>query len=433
MPDQNQNQEQPKKQLFSTESPDANQVDLGGLGFDSPIQQVENSEQPQNPKDFFKNENDTVIKNIVDNKLQPNKNESFSESNAELLDEFSEIDKKLNLKIQSLEAIQSQKVTSRLIFIIVALVTAIVVFASLYFQDKINFSDTEVQTPLEESQAQLMQLQSELMLSQSKKASILLNQLAFQASDFQKLYNQSISEFESASAKQSAQSQLLDKQSQIIETLTDLNQTLSKAQNTYSSNPAFEEFYTNFLTSKLSNLEESSSSSSLTIFDTSQLTRNSSKLIRNKDLLAIINQSQLNQQTVTDTLATLRNVFSSTNLNYVTDLANFTLNRVELTRVFSELTKIATSFDPNFSPFNISPASNINFNNYSITANNTVSVTADIRTTDQNLFSIIANLDDAISNSPLFQDVGRATYSKNLSNDGEFTSSVNLDINLEDL
>ena len=433
MPDQNQNQEQPKKQLFSTESPDANQVDLGGLGFDSPIQQVENSEQPQNPKDFFKNENDTVIKNIVDNKLQPDKNESFAESNAELLDEFSEIDKKLNLKIESLEALQSQKVTSRLIFIIVALITAIVVFASLYFQDKINFSDTEVQTPLEESQAQLMQLQSELMLSQSKKASILLNQLAFQASDFQKLYNQSISEFESTSAKQSAQSQLLDKQSQIIETLTDLNQTLSKAQSVYSSNPAFEEFYTNFLTSKLSNLEENSSSASLTIFDTSQLTRNSSKLIRNKDLLAIINQSQLNQQTVTDTLATLRDVFSSTNLNYVTDLANFTLNRVELTRVFSELTKIATSFDPNFSPFNISPTSNINFNNYSITANNTVSVTADIRTTDQNLFSIIANLDDAISNSPLFQDVGRATYSKNLSNDGEFTSSVNLDINLEDL
>lgn len=433
MPDQNQNQEQPKKQLFSTESPDANQVDLGGLGFDSPIQQVENSEQPQNPKDFFKNENDTVIKNIVDNKLQPDKNESFAESNAELLDEFSEIDKKLNLKIESLEALQSQKVTSRLIFIIVALITAIVVFASLYFQDKINFSDTEVQTPLEESQAQLMQLQSELMLSQSKKASILLNQLAFQASDFQKLYNQSISEFESTSAKQSAQSQLLDKQSQIIETLTDLNQTLSKAQSVYSSNPAFEEFYTNFLTSKLSNLEENSSSASLTIFDTSQLTRNSSKLIRNKDLLAIINQSQLNQQTVTDTLATLRDIFSSTNLNYVTDLANFTLNRVELTRVFSELTKIASSFDPNFSPFNISPASNINFNNYSITANNTVSVTADIRTTDQNLFSIIANLDDAISNSPLFQDVGRATYSKNLSNDGEFTSSVNLDINLEDL
>lgn len=433
MPDQNQNQEQPKKQLFSTESPDANQVDLGGLGFDSPIQQVENSEQPQNPKDFFKNENDTVIKNIVDNKLQPDKNESFAESNAELLDEFSEIDKKLNLKIESLEAIQSQKITSRLIFVIVALITAIVVFASLYFQDKINFSDTEVQTPLEESQAQLMQLQSELMLSQSKKASILLNQLAFQASDFQKLYNQSISEFESTSAKQSAQSQLLDKQSQIIETLTDLNQTLSKAQSTYASNPAFEDFYTNFLTSKLSSLEENSSSSSLTIFDTSQLTRNSSKLIRNKDLLAIINQSQLNQQTVTDTLATLRDVFSSTNLNYVTDLANFTLNRVELTRVFSELTKIATSFDPNFSPFNISPTSNINFNNYSITANNTVSVTADIRTTDQNLFSIIANLDDAISNSPLFQDVGRATYSKNLSNDGEFTSSVNLDINLEDL
>ena len=122
MPDQNQNQEQPKKQLFSTESPDANQVDLGGLGFDSPIQQVENSEQPQNPKDFFKNENDTVIKNIVDNKLQPDKNESFAESNAELLDEFSEIDKKLNLKIESLEAIQSQKITSRLIFVIVALI-----------------------------------------------------------------------------------------------------------------------------------------------------------------------------------------------------------------------------------------------------------------------------------------------------------------------
>ncbi len=431
MTDQNLTPENNKKSLFSTESKSANQADLNELGFDSSIQQVEQGAQPKNPKDFFKTDNDTVIKNIVENKINPNKNKSFTESNKDLLDEFSEIDKRLNLKIDSLEVIQQKKKTSRLIFLILLVFAAISITAALYFNGA--FSDQDVETPLEQAQAQFWQIKSELVLNQTKQASILINQLAFQASEFQKLYNQSISEFESSSNQNSAKQELQSKQTQINQTLTELKDVLSKAQSNYGSNEEFHEAYVEYIASQLANLDPEANSASLSLLESEQLLRDSSKLVRNQDLLASINQANLTQQTQADLLETLRSIFRTTNLNYVTDLANFTLTRIELTRIFSELSKIATEFDPNFSPFNISENSMINFNNYTITANNTVSVTADIQTSDQNLFSLVANLDDAISNSPLFQNISRTTYSKNLSPEGEFTSSVNLDINLEEL
>jgi hypothetical protein len=311
------------------------------------------------------------------------------------------------------------------------IVASIVIAASLFFQGA--FSSQEVDSPLQQAQVQYWQIKSELILNQTKQASILINQLAFQASDFQKLYNQSISEFETAQNKNKAKTSLPIKQAEITNTLTELKSVLSKAQSGYGSDPTFHEVYTNYISKQLTQAQAGSSTASLSLFETEQLLRDSSKLVKNKDLLASISQSNLEQLTQSDMLNALRSIFKTTNLNYVTDLANFTLTRVELTRMFSELSKVASSFDPNFSPFNIREDSMINFNNYTISANNTVSVTADIKTSDQNLFSLVANLDDAISASPLFQNISRTTYSKNLSPEGEFTSSVNLDINLEEL
>lgn len=429
MPDSNQSESQNKKTLFSSASDEANQANLNDLGFDTPVQQVSQSEQPQNPKDFFKNQNDTVIKNIVDSKVNPDQNKSFTNSNQDLLDEFSEIDKRLNLKIDSLEVIKQKKKTAKLVFIITLLFAVIAIVAALFFNG--TFESEDVDTPLDQAQAQFSQIKSELILSQTKKASILINQLAFQASDFQRLYNQSISEFESGTSVSQAKKKLPEKQAEIVQTLSELEQVLSSAQSNFGSNEDFHNFYVEFISNQIANVEESNASISL--FDSEQLLRDSSKLVRNSELLNSIREVNLETQTQADLLDTLRKVFNSTNLNYVTDLATFTLNRIELTRMFSELTSIASTFDPNFSPFNIREDSIINFNNYTISANNTVSVTANIKTEDQNLFSLIANLDDAISESPIFQNISRTTYSKNLSPDGGFTSSVNLDINLETL
>lgn len=429
MPDLPQGETPNKKTLFSSASDEANQANLNELGFDTPVQQVSQSEQPNNPKDFFKTQNDTVVKNIVDNQVNPDQNHSFTNSNEDLLDEFSEIDKRLNLKIDSLEVIEQKKKTAKLVFIITLVVAAIAIAAALFFNG--TFESEDVETPLDQAQAQFSQIKSELILSQTKKASILINQLAFQASDFQRLYNQSISEFESGTAISQAQNKLPQKQQEINQTLNSLEQVLSSAQSNYGSDEEFHAFYVDFIANQIANTQESNAS--LSLFNSEQLLKDSSKLVRNTDLLTAIQEASLETQTQADLLDTLRKVFNSTNLNYVTDLATFTLNRIELTRMFSELTQIASTFDPNFSPFYVSEDSVINFNNYTISANNTVSVTANIKTLDQNLFSLIANLDDAISESPIFQNISRTTYSKNLSPDGGFTSSVNLDINLETL
>lgn len=429
MPDLPQGETPNKKTLFSSASDEANQANLNELGFDTPVQQVSQSEQPNNPKDFFKTQNDTVVKNIVDNQVNPDQNHSFTNSNEDLLDEFSEIDKRLNLKIDSLEVIEQKKKTAKLVFIITLVVAAIAIAAALFFNG--TFESEDVETPLDQAQAQFSQIKSELILSQTKKASILINQLAFQASDFQRLYNQSISEFESGTAISQAQNKLPQKQQEINQTLNSLEQVLSSAQSNYGSDEEFHAFYVDFIANQIANTKESNAS--LSLFNSEQLLKDSSKLVRNTDLLTTIQEASLETQTQADLLDTLRKVFNSTNLNYVTDLATFTLNRIELTRMFSELTQIASTFDPNFSPFYVSEDSVINFNNYTISANNTVSVTANIKTLDQNLFSLIANLDDAISESPIFQNISRTTYSKNLSPDGGFTSSVNLDINLETL
>lgn len=418
-----------KKTLFSSASDAANQANLDDLGFDSSIQQVSQADQPKNPKDFFKTENDSVVKNIVDNKVNPDQNKSFTESNKDLLDEFSEIDKRLNLKIDSLEVIEQKKKTTKIVFFITLAFATIAILAALFFNG--TFESEDVETPLDQAESQFSQIKSELILSQTKKASILINQLAFQASDFQRLYNQSISEFESGTAISQARNRLPEKQSEINETLSSLEEVLTKIQSNYGSDQEFHAFYVDFIARQLESVEEANASISL--FDSEQLLRDSSKLVKNTDLLSAIRDADLDTQTQADLLDTLRQVFNSTNLNYVTDLATFTLNRIELTRMFSELTTIASTFDPNFSAFNIREDSIINFNNYTISANNTVSVTANIQTSDQNLFSLIANLDDAISDSSIFQNISRTTYSKNLSPDGGFTSSVNLDINLETL
>jgi uncharacterized membrane-anchored protein YhcB (DUF1043 family) len=206
MPESNQPSSQNKKSLFSSSSSEANQANLNDLGFTSPVQQVAQASQPKNPKDFFKSENDTIIKNIVDAKINPDQDKSFTESNKDLLDEFSEIDKRLNLKIDSLEVMEQKKKTTKLIFLVVLVFTTLTILAALFFNGTLE--SEEVETPLEQAQAQFSQIKSELILNQTKKASILMNQLAFQASDFQRLYNQSISEFESGTSSAQSSSQL---------------------------------------------------------------------------------------------------------------------------------------------------------------------------------------------------------------------------------
>ena len=417
-----------KKTLFSSNSSQANQVDLNEIGFDSSIKQVDKEFQPQNPKDFFANANDTIIKNIVDQKIEPQKEDFFDNSSGQMLDEFAEIDKKLSLKIESLEMIKSKTKTAKLIAGIFFLVFLVTVLFSLYFQGKLTLNPEQTQTPLQQNQARLYNLQSQLLLNQTIKASIILNQLAFQASDFQRTYNQSISEFETDESKSIARGRLGSLQASITESLKELEDSLSEAQTLYAQSEEFQTVYTEFLSAQN---QQTQNYQGLSIFSPQQLARDSSLLVKNRQLLQTLQSDDLDTMTQTDLLNLVRNIFNLSSTNYITDLANFSLNRVDLTRMFSELTSIARKFDSNFSPFNINPNSTLNFNNYTITANNTIRVSADVKTSDQNLFSIIANLDDEISKSNIFQKVERTSYSKNLNQDGQFTSSVNLDINIQ--
>lgn len=426
----NQDNQSDKKTLFSTASKEANQVDLGEVGFNSSISQVDQTIQPKNPKDFFSQSNDSIVKNIVDQKIEPNKDDSFDKTNDKLLDEFAEIDKKLELKIESLESMKSKTKTTKLIFGVIFVFFLVALLFSLYFQGRLNFGEEEIQSPLQANQEKLYELQSELLLNQTKKASILLNQLAFQSSDFQRKFNQSISQFETADVKVIARNELSEIQTDIVQTLTELTDILAQSQSIYSQSEEFQVAYTEFLSSQI---DQSTNYQGLSIFSPQQLTRDSSILVKNTEALQILKEQDLQTLTQADLLKLLSKFFSTTSTNYITDLANFTLNRVELTRMFSELTTIARKFDENFSPFNINENSTINFNNYTISANNTISVSADVKTSDQSLFSLIANLDDEISSSSIFQKVERTSYSKTLNQDGQFTSNVNLDIKIEQL
>lgn len=418
-----------KNQLFSTENESTHKVDLTQIGFDAKISQTDTQEKPANPEDFFKSENDTLVKNIVNTKISSEEaapDGEVKQNQESFLKEFQDIDQRLNLQIESLQSVKAKQKKFKLIFLVSLLLAATALFASLFYQNKINLSEQNIETPLTTSQNQLNTLNSNLILNQTKQISLLMNKLAFQASDFNRDLNISRSDFENISTKNISASNLSKKQEQIVQTLNQIKQVLPKAQSIYNSSPEFQASYTNFLSESLSKEEGSES----TLFSSKQLIQDSSKILTNKDLATLISSEDYSQLTQTDLLKLLKQIFNASQLNYVTEISQQSLNRTDLTLVFSELNKVATEFDPNFSAFNINPDSQINFNSYTINANDMVNVNADIKSSEAKLFSLIANLDDAISDTKMFQKIERTNYSQNINPNGEFTSSVSLDIKL---
>lgn len=425
----NQTDSTKKNQLFSTENESTHKVDLTQIGFDAKISQAETQERPSNPEDFFKSENDTLVKNIVNTKISTAENKPDGEvqqNQDSYLKEFQDIDQRLNLQIESLQSIKNKQKKFKMIFLISLLLAAGALFVSLFYQNRINLSEQNIETPLTTSQNQLNALNSNLVLNQTKQISLLMNKLAFQASDFNRDLNISRSDFENISNKNVATSNLSKKQEQIVQTLDQVKQVLPKAQGVYNTSPEFQAAYTSFLSESLAQEEGEDES----LFSSRQLIQDSSRILTNQELSTLIASEDYSQLTQADLLKLLKQIFNASQLNYVTEISQQNLNRTDLTLIFSELNKVATGFDPNFSAFNINPESQINFNSYTINANDMVNVNADVKSSEAKLFSLIADLDDAISDTKMFQKIERTNYSQNINPNGEFTSSVSLDIKL---
>lgn len=103
------------------------------------------------------------------------------------------------------------------------------------------------------------------------------------------------------------------------------------------------------------------------------------------------------------------------------------LNKLIWTNIIVKIENITKAIDPNFSTNNrFIEYSNYNFN----AATQTISITGQVRTQDDQTFSLIADLIDAIESDPLFANVSMRSFAKNPNtSDGNlegFQSSINL-------
>jgi len=107
--------------------------------------------------------------------------------------------------------------------------------------------------------------------------------------------------------------------------------------------------------------------------------------------------------------------------------------RINWSQVISEIEKVTQTVDENFSLDGSINENGVTYTSFSFNAEDSrINVAGQTRTSNERTFTLIADLTDAVENSPRFMNADTRTYSKQQDEGDGFRSSIRLDFNLEE-
>lgn len=128
----------------------------------------------------------------------------------------------------------------------------------------------------------------------------------------------------------------------------------------------------------------------------------------------------------------LRAYFKLHSDSYLDQLASLDLNSISILHLFNELESKAKVVDPEFSIFSNSDAS-LKFQNYNFNPENrSLSIQTQVKSKDPKTFTLLASLYESLSSSSLFEEINPSNLSKVKEDEGFYTSSVNINLNLNE-
>ena len=406
------------RSLYSSENESNDMVDLASLGFNTTIKQKKSDILDPSQLD------DTVVSSVMAAEDRPVNNEPVLEK----LDSF-EDDLNLSLVVEREEQ-RKKKLIKYTFFGLLALTT---ILGAVFFTDATSLlgytsiqesSQSTTETALRDSKA-------DKAFGHLYTAAISSQNLSFLAVEFHNQFIINNNKLSSESDIQSSQAELDSLKSQITDELELINSQLVESRKVLDSNELKVQ-----LISKLNSgdylpvvnplvgdgLQKSE------FISQEQLLNEVSNLVSNSDVAFMFNESEYSALDNKQFIEYLIDLFSKYRDSHLKQLAILSLQRSSFITVLGELDDVTKSFDPNFSLFDTREDFILRHTSYGFDANNSsITVQTEVQTDSPDTFTLVADLEDALKDNPIFDGLNVSSFQKQASKTGDsFRSNLSL-------
>jgi len=406
------------RSLYSTDDESNDMVDLASLGFNTTIKQKKS--EMLDPSQL----NDTVVSSVMAKEDQPVNSEPVLEK----LDSF-EDDLNLSLVVER-EAQRKQKLIKYTFFGLLALT---IILGAVFFTDATSLLGyTSIQESSQKTtQDALKESKADKAFGHLYTAAISSQNLSFLAVEFHNQFIVNNNKLSSQSDIEQSSKSLKTLKSEIVKELELINTQLIESRKVLDSNELKVE-----LIGKLNSKEYLSVVNPLVgdrlkksqFIEEQQLLNEISNLVSNQDIAFMFNQSEYENLDNKQFIEYLISLFSKYRDSHLKQLAILSLERSSFISVLGELDFISKSFDPDFTLFDTREDYILRHTSYGFDANNSsISVQTEIQTESPDTFTLVADLEDALKQSPLFDGLNVVNFQKQPSNlDGTFRTNLSL-------
>ena len=159
-----------------------------------------------------------------------------------------------------------------------------------------------------------------------------------------------------------------------------------------------------------------------------QLLNEVSNLVSNSDVAFMFNESEYSELDNKQFIEYLIDLFSKYRDSHLKQLAILSLQRSSFITVLGELDDVTKSFDPNFSLFDTREDFILRHTSYGFDANNSsITVQTEVQTDSPDTFTLVADLEDALKDNPIFDGLNVSSFQKQASKTGDsFRSNLSL-------
>ena len=315
------------------------------------------------------------------------------------------------------------------IFASLVLVSTISLVGFVSFkQSKLNASLQLVGVdPVSQADNTASALAAEIAVQSLLNQSLQSQMLAFQASRYYSLYKDFNSPLTSESKRKQVYTQMLASQKQIHQLITGV-----KSKVRLAAASSLEDETLLKMQDSLKAKSAKYQGQSVDLFSAGYIYPRLLGTLKNPELKKLFQDYPGEQASPDQLVSFLRKYFAIHNDSYLDVLAKVDLQNVSVLQLFNELEKATTSIDPNFEVFG-SDQAEISFSNYNFSPENrTVSVSTNIRSSNPQVFTVLAQLYEKLSDSIMFDEVTPSNLAKTKSEGDLYSSSVTIALKLNE-
>jgi len=415
--------------LYSSADESNNMANLEELGFKTTIKQQKNAKNTEvlDPKNI----QDTVVASVMDTADQKQTQEPVLEK----LESFQD-DLNLDLIIEREYARKAKY--AKLTFAVLLVIT--IVLGGWYFTDAkemLGYTSLK-QSSAQTTQAALKSAKLDLAYANYYQAATKSQNLSYLAVAYHKNFILSNNQYTPRNAQAQAKSNLQQLETQIKAELDSMVLHMRTARKTLDSDKLKVALISRLDDSQL----QASTASTLAqagyegeFLGAEQLSRELGNLATNPDLSAYVLSTDYKELSQKQLLEYLINLFELYEGSQLKRLSLLSLNRSFFTTVLGELAAVTKQFDETFNVFDTRENFTIRHTGYSFNADNSqISVNSEIQTVNPQTFSLVADLEDAILQNPMFSGLNVSNYSKSqIKDSGLYGSNLLLEFDFNKL